>query len=464
MSLISPYILIVDDEDIVRHSCVKILSSEGYQTKTASNGFDALGKLKVEQFDMVLADLMLPDIPGIDLLKKIKEEWTETEVIIITGYGTVKTAVDALKYGAYDYIEKPFSPEILLNAVKRCLEKKRLLSENIRLRHEISTLYSLENIIGTSKEMQKVFKLISNVAPTGSTVLLTGESGTGKELAARAIHHNSARREQPFMVVDCGAIPENLMESEMFGHTKGSFTGAFATEKGMLEAANGGTVFLDEISNLPPSMQAKLLRVLQEKEFRPVGSKKTVHIDIRFIAATNRDLSMMVREGTFREDLFYRLNVFPIHLPPLRDRKEDIPALAYHFLHKYSKETGKDIPHISAAAMRRLIAHDWPGNVRELENVIHRATIICKSGILEPAHILIPLDSIEEEEIPKTLNDLKKVKKTLRDRSIEEIEQSFLIAALKRNNWNITKSAKEVGMQRTNFHALLKKYNISRQR
>jgi len=413
VSLVVPNILIVDDEDIVRHSCVKILSSEWYQTKIASNGLDALGKLKAEQFDMALVDLMLPDMPGIDLLKKIKEEWHETEVVIITGYGTVKTAVDALKYKAYDYIEKPFSPEILLNAVKRCLEKKRLLSENLRLRHEINTFYSLENIIGTSKEMQKVFKLISNVAPTGSTVLITGESGTGKELVARAIHHNSARREQPFMVVDCGAIPENLMESEMFGQTKGSFTGAVAIEKDIIEAANGGIVFLDEISNLPLSMQVKLLRVLQEKEFRPVGSKKTFHIDIRFIAATNRDLSMMVRGGIFREDLFYRLNVFPIHLPPLRDRKEDISTLACHFLHKYSKETGKDISHISAAAVRRLIAHDWPGNVRELENAIHRATIICKGNIIEPAHILISLNNIEEEEIPNTLNNLKKVKKNI---------------------------------------------------
>jgi transcriptional regulator with GAF, ATPase, and Fis domain len=264
------------------------------------------------------------------------------------------------------------------------------------------------------------------------------------------------------MVVDCGTIPENLMESELFGHTKGSFTGAVATEKGVLEAANGGTVFLDEISNLPLSMQVKLLRVLQEKEFRPVGSKKTVKIDIRFIAATNRDLAEMVKEGEFREDFFYRLNVFPIDIPHLRDRKEDIPALAYHFLHKYSKEVGRDVPHISAEAMRQLIANDWPGNVRELENVIHRAVIVCDSRMLKPEHIMIPLNREEEIEIPKTLKELKSKKKDLRTRSIEDIEKSFLVAALKRNDWNITKAAAEVGMQRPNFHALLKKHNISK--
>lgn len=462
MTLINPGILIVDDEEIVRKSCIRILSPQGYNLVTAKNASEAAKRLQNESFDLVLADLVMPDATGIDLLKKIKEEWPETEVIIITGYGTVKTAVDAFKYGAYDFIEKPFTPEVLLNSVERCLEKKKLEIENIRLRQEINALYSLDNIIGASKEMQKVFKLIATVASTGSTVLITGESGTGKELVARAIHYNSARRDQPFMVVDCGTIPENLMESELFGHKKGSFTGAITTEKGVLEAANGGTVFLDEISNLPLTMQVKLLRVLQEKEFRPVGSKKTVKIDIRFIAATNRDLSEMVKNGEFREDFFYRLNVFPINIPPLRDRKEDIPALAYHFLHKYSKEVGRDVPHISAEAMRQLIANDWPGNVRELENVIHRAVIVCEGRMLKPEHIIIPLNREEEIEIPKTLDELKLKKKDLRTRSIEDIEKGFLIAALKRNDWNITKAAAEVGMQRPNFHALLKKYNISK--
>ncbi|MBI5212694.1 MAG: sigma-54-dependent Fis family transcriptional regulator [Nitrospirae bacterium] len=460
MTSINPAILIVDDEEIVRSSCVRILSPAGYTLETAKNAGDAFKKLSDKTFDLVLTDLVMPDVTGMDLLKKIKEDWPETEVIIITGYGEVKTAVDALKYGAYDYIEKPFTPDALLNAVGRCLEKKNLLTENIRLRQEIHALYSLDNIIGASKGMQKVFKLMATVASTGSTVLITGESGTGKELVARGIHYNSARREQPFVVVDCGTISENLMESELFSHAKGAFTGAVSTEKGMLETANGGTVFLDEISNLPLPMQAKLLRALQEKEFRSVGGRKTVKIDIRFIAATNRDLSEMVKEGAFREDFFYRLNVFPITIPPLRDRKEDIPALAYHFLHKYGKETGRDVPHISAEAMRQVIAHDWPGNVRELENVIHRAVIVCEGGTLKPEHIITPLE--EDVDIPATLKELKKKKKDLRNKSIEEIERNFLLTALKRNNWNITKAAAEVGMQRTNFHALLKKYNITK--
>ncbi|NTU43158.1 MAG: sigma-54-dependent Fis family transcriptional regulator [Nitrospirales bacterium] len=460
MTLISPQILVVDDEDIVRQSCLRVLGPEGYGIDTVENVAQALERLREKHYDLVLTDLLMPGVTGIDLLRDIREDWPDTEVIIITGYGTVKTAVDALKYGAYDYIEKPFTPEELVNVVGRCLEKKRLIIENMRLRHDISALYSLEKIIGTSKAMQHVFTLIASVASTATTVLITGESGTGKELIARAIHHNSARREQPFVVVDCGTIPEHLMESELFGHMKGSFTGAVSTEKGILETANRGTLFLDEISNLPLSLQVKLLRVLQERELRPVGSKKAVALDIRFIAATNRDLSEMVREGGFREDFFYRLNVFPLNLPPLRERKEDIPGLAYHFLHSYSKELGRDVPHISADAMRRLASHHWPGNVRELENIIHRAVIICDGRTIKPEHIMIPSNG--GSDIPRTVEELKKLKKGLRTRSIEDIERGFLVAALDRNDWNITRAAQEVGMQRTNFHALLKKYNVSR--
>ena len=460
MTLLNPSILIVDDEEIILSSCLRILSGEKYTLDTAENVDSALEKIRKTHFDLVLADLIMPGATGMELLKKVKEERPETDVIIITGYGTVKTAIEALQHGAYDFIEKPFTPEVLLNAVARCLEKKRLLLENMRFRREINALYSLDNIIGTSREMQKIFKLIATVAPAGSTVLITGESGTGKELVARAIHYNSARREQPFLVVDCGTIPENLMESEFFGHSRGSFTGAVTTENGLLETANGGTLFLDEVSNLPLAMQAKLLRVLQEKELRAVGGRKVVRVDIRFIAATNRDLSEMVRQGTFREDFFYRLNVFPVNVPPLRNRKDDIPALAYHFLNKYSKELGRNVPHIATEAMRQLIMHDWPGNIRELENVIHRAVIVCEGNVLKPEHIMTPLE--DNFSTPKTHEELKKVKKDLRLKSVEDIEKNFLSAALQRNNWNITKAAREVGMQRSNFHGLLKKYNISR--
>ncbi|MBF0557946.1 MAG: sigma-54-dependent Fis family transcriptional regulator [Nitrospirae bacterium] len=460
MTLLNPSILIVDDEEIIRTSCLRILSEGQYSLDTAENAEKALEKCGEAHYDLVLTDLMMPGDSGIDLLKKLKEEQPETEVIIITGYGTVKTAVEALQHGAYDYIEKPFTPEALTNTVARCLEKKQLLLENLRLRREINALYSLDNIIGASREMQKIFKLIATVAPAASTVIITGESGTGKELVARAIHYNSARRERPFVVLDCGTIPENLMESELFGHSRGSFTGAVTTESGLLEAANSGTLFLDEVSNLPLSMQAKLLRVLQEKELRAVGSKKVVSMDIRFIAATNRDLSDMVREGTFREDFFYRLNVFPINVPPLRNRKEDIPALAYHFLQKYSKELGRNIQRISAEAMRQLLMQEWPGNIRELENVIHRAVIVCEGNALKPEHIVTFLD--DGIDTPKTLAELKKIRKSLRHKSVEDIEKNFLTSALQRNSWNISKAAQEVGMQRSNFHALLKKYNISR--
>lgn len=460
MSLISQKLLVVDDEEIVRTSCIRILSSEGYSVETAKSSTEALEKLQGGSFDLVLTDLVMPGITGIELLRRIKEEWPGAEVVVITGYGTVKTAVEALRYGAYDYIEKPFTPEILLHAVERCLEKRKLQIENTRLRHEIGAFYSLENIVGVSKGMQKIFRLVNTVAPISSTVLITGESGTGKELIARAVHYNSARREQPFLVIDCGAIPDNLMESELFGHIKGSFTGAVTTEKGLLETASGGTLFLDEVGNLPMSMQAKLLRVLQEKELRAVGGRKTVRVDIRLVAATNRDLADMVKEGSFREDFFYRLNVFPITIPPLRNRKEDIPPLAYHFLSKYCKEVGRDVPHISAEAIRRLVTYDWPGNVRELENVIHRAVIVCEERMLRPEHIITPLE--EEREVPLTLEELKKRKRDIRLKSVEEIEKNFLLAALRRNNWNVTKAAQEIGMQRTNFHALLKKYRISK--
>lgn len=460
MTSIKPSILIVDDEEIIRASCLRILSDEQYTLDTAGNAGSALEKARKNHFDLVLTDIMMPGDSGLDLLKKLKEEQPETDVIIITGYGTVKTAVEALQLGAYDYIEKPFTPEVLINTVARCLEKKRLLLENLRLRQEINELYSLDNIIGTSREMQKIFKLIATVAPAASTVLITGESGTGKELVARAIHYNSVRKERPFIVLDCGTIPDNLVESELFGHSRGSFTGAVTTESGLLEAANTGSLFLDEVSNLPLPMQAKLLRVLQEKELRAVGSRKAVRVDIRFIAATNRDLSEMVREGTFREDFFYRLNVFPINVPPLRNRKEDIPALSYHFLQKYCGELGRKIPQISTEAMRQLIMQEWPGNIRELENVIHRAVIVCEGSTLKPEHIM-PLPD-ESFDTPKTLAELKKIRKNLRHKSVEEIEKNFLTSALQRNEWNITKAAEEVGMQRSNFHGLLRKYNISK--
>ncbi|HET6515923.1 MAG TPA: sigma-54 dependent transcriptional regulator [Thermodesulfovibrionales bacterium] len=453
-------IIIIDDDEIVRKSCGKILAPEGYALEFSANSTEGLNRLRKEHFDLVLTDLRLPHMDGMEVLRMIKENWPGTEVIVITGFGSVKTAVEALRYGAYDYIEKPFAPEQLLHAVTRCLERKHLLVENLRLRQEMHALYRMENITGTSAAMQKVFHLIATVAPAMTTVLITGESGTGKELIARALHHNSPRRNEPFLVVDCGTIPDALMEAELFGYMKGSFTGAMETRRGLLELAHRGTILFDEIGNLGIPMQAKLLRVLQEKEFRPLGGRTMSKVDVRILAATNRDLSAMVREGTFREDLFYRLNVFPINLPPLRERKEDIPALADHFIRKFGRETEKEVSSISAEAMKRLILHDWPGNVRELENIIHRAVILCKGKALRPEHILIT--GRKEPEIPKTSVELKQMKKKLRVKSVEDLERAFVVNALDRSKWNITRAAQEVGMQRTNFQALLKRYGIKR--
>jgi DNA-binding NtrC family response regulator len=453
-------ILIIDDEEIVSTSCRRILEPVGYSVETAPSGTEGLKLLSRRHFDLVLTDLKMPDMDGVEVLIKIKEKWPDTEVVIMTGYGTVKTAVKAMKIGVFDYIEKPFTPEDLDALVSRALERKSLLLEDLGKKEIMPSHYELGNIVGVSRVMQTVFQLIATVAGTGSTVLITGESGTGKELVAKAIHFNSPRKDMPFITVDCVTIPETLIESELFGHAKGAFTGAMEKKKGLLEMANGGTIFFDEIGNLDLSTQAKLLRVLQEREFRPLGEKTTVHADIRFLAATNKDLARMMKEGTFREDLFYRLNIFPVHIPSLRERKEDIPHLAYHFLQKHSKAMDKQVTHITADAMKFLVLYDWPGNVRQLENTIQRGVIICQGKTLKPEHFP-SLATPAGESVPRTVNELKELKKNLRLRSVENIEKSFLVEALKRNNWNISKASSDVGMQRTNFHSLMKKYNIT---
>jgi DNA-binding NtrC family response regulator len=453
-------ILIIDDEEIVRSSCRKVLEPQGYDIEAASSGNEGLERLAGGSFDLVITDLKMPDIDGIEVLIRIKERWPSTEVIIMTGYGTVKSAVKAMKVGVFDYIEKPFSPDDLLSLVAKAIERKNRTGGIISAREVVPSHYELGNIVGESPAMQRVFQLIARVATTGSTVLITGESGTGKELVAKAIHYNSPRKDLPFVAVDCVTIPETLIESELFGHAKGAFTGAAGKKKGLLETANGGTLFFDEIGNIGVTTQAKLLRVLQEREFRPLGEKKTVHVDVRFISATNKDLRAMTREGTFREDLFYRLNIFPIHIPPLRERREDIPRLAYHFLQKYSRELKRNVGHISAEAMKLLIVHDWPGNARQLENIIQRAIIMCQGKTLRAEH-LVSLEMLARPDVPKTVEELKERKKGLRLKSVEDIEMSFIAEALKRNHWNISRAASDVGMQRTNFHALMKKYHIT---
>ncbi len=449
-------VLIVDDEEIVRESCIKLLKPHGYRVSEAENAGRALKLMETMSFDLVLSDLKLPDASGIELLNDIKEAYPDTEVILVTGYGTVSTAVEAMKLGAYDYVEKPFRPEELVSLAGRAIERKSLREENICLKKELSAQY-IKNIVGTSKAMEKVFRLIGTVAPTASTVLITGESGTGKELVARAVHYNSPRKDRPFVVIDCGTLADELIESELFGHKRGSFTGAVTDKKGLIEEAEGGTLFLDEIGNLPLPLQSKLLRVLQEKEYRPVGDKKAAKVD----TTTNKDLPAMVKAGTFREDLFYRLDIFPIHVPPLRERREDIPLLAYHFLRKYSEELGKEVKNISAEAMRILSSCIWPGNIRELENTIQRAILLADNSTIKP-EILSFLTLSQTEQIPQNIEELKEIKKDLREKSVEEVERVFVTEALKRNEWNISRAASDVGMQRSNFHALIKKHRVAR--
>jgi len=346
--------------------------------------------------------------------------------------------------------------------VGRALERRRLLQENLGLKSEVSSRYRLENIIGASPAMQAVYRLIAKCAPTNSTILLTGESGTGKELVARAVHYNSLRKDRPFVAVDCNSLSENLLESELFGHIKGSFTGAVASKRGMFEVAHGGTLFLDEIGNLSLSTQAKLLRVIQEREFRAVGDTRTQTTDVRLIAATNKDLKAMSAEGTFRDDLFYRINIFPIQVPPLRERRDDIPALAHHFLNVLSKEVGKKFSGFSEGAMNLLMQYDWRGNVRELENAVHRAVILATGDVIRRAHLagIIEAGPRMDLDVPRTSEELKRIKKATREKSVEEIEKLFVLEALKRNAWNVTRSAEETGMLRANFQALMKKYQI----
>jgi DNA-binding NtrC family response regulator len=458
----SARVLIVDDEEIVIRSCRRILADTEYQVEAVQDGAEALRKIDTERFDVVILDIMMPKMDGLEVLQRVKEAHPAIEVIMVTGLSQIETAVRCMKSGAFDYLPKPFDPDELKLVVARALERQRLLQENVDLKSQVNSKYRLENITGTSPQMQQVYRLIAQCAPTNTTVLLTGESGTGKELLARAIHHNSLRKAKAFVAVDCNALSENLLESELFGHVKGSFTGAVSSKKGMFEVADGGTLFLDEIGNLSMSIQAKLLRVIQEREFRAVGDTKTQTTNIRLIAATNKDLKAMMAAETFREDLFYRINIFPIRVPSLRERREDIPALAMHFLKLFGTELEKPVAEFSEGAMNALLNYDWPGNVRELENTVHRAVILASDKIIRRAHLVNIVDESPrlDLDVPKTGDELKRIKKAAREQSVEGIEKLFVLEALKRNGWNVSRSAEETGMQRANFQALMRKYSI----
>ncbi len=456
-------ILVVDDEEIVIRSCLRILGGGTNHVEAVQDGVEALRKIDENPVDVMILDIMMPRMDGLEVLRRVKESHPDIDVIMVTGLSQIDTAVQSMKLGAFDYLSKPFDPDELKLVVQRALERRALMQENLNLRSEVSSKYRFENIIGSSPAMQNVYRMIAQSAPTNSTVLLTGESGTGKELIARAIHYNSLRKDKPFVPVDCNSLSENLLESELFGHVKGSFTGAVSNKKGMFEVADSGTLFLDEVGNFSMSIQGKLLRVLQEHEYRAVGDTKTQTANFRLVTATNKDLKAMIAAGTFRDDLFYRINIFPIHVPALRERREDIPALAYHFLKVVGEELGKKVTDISEGAMSALTNYAWPGNVRELENTMHRAAILASDSVIRQAHLVNIVEQGSPRldlDVPRTGDELKRIKKVAREKSVETIEKLFVLEALKRNAWNVTKSAEETGMQRPNFQALMKKYDI----
>jgi DNA-binding NtrC family response regulator len=447
-----PLILIIDDEESQRMMLKKTLIREGYDVETASNGRDALEKFKHAHADIVITDIKMPDINGLDLFHEIKRINQDTSVILITAYGTIESAVQAMADGASYYLTKPIDPNHLKILIKRALESKSLLEENRQLREEITTRYSFGRIVGRSSKMQEVYAVLQKVAESDVTVLLLGETGTGKELAAHAIHYNSARKDHPFVKVSCASLPETLLESALFGHEKGAYTGADNRQIGMFEKADKGTVLLDEIGDINQNVQVKLLRFLQEKEFERVGGVQSIKVDARVIAATNVDLGKAVQEMRIRKDLYYRLNVVQIYMPPLRERKEDILLLSEHFLEKHKDKTNGKVKRLSPEVLSIFEQHDWPGNVRELENTIERAIVMGKGDIIQsydlPAFLSLP-------SVSSSLNN------TLNDKSLGDIERELILRALRMSGGNQVEAAKSLGISRRKLQYRMGKHGIS---
>jgi two-component system response regulator PilR (NtrC family) len=452
-------VLVVDDEKSMRDLLAITLEKEGYDVTLADGGEAAVEAIRRDAFDAILTDLRMPKVDGLQVLRSAKDLSPETTVIVITAVASTETAVEAMKLGAYDYVTKPFKLDEVKLIVKNALERKRLRDENLYLRKQLETQYRFENIIGKSPRIVEVFDTIRKIADSGSTVMITGESGTGKELVARAIHFNSHRRDKPFLSVNCGAIPEGLMESELFGHVKGAFTGAVSNKVGLFSAAEGGTLFLDEITEIPALLQVKLLRAIQEREIRRVGDTRDVKIDVRLIAASNRDLETAVSEGIMREDLFYRLNVIPIRLPPLRERREDIPLLLAHFLQKFGKELGKEVRGVTPEALAVLERHHWPGNIRELENVVERAIVLGAGEVLgadslpESVRRERPLRGMDVD-LPEEGMDI--------EATLDGLERRYLQRALERTQGVQTKAAELLKMTFRQFRYKLQKHNLAR--
>jgi DNA-binding NtrC family response regulator len=459
------HILIIDDEVEICKNCVKILSASDLEAAYATNGYDALRMMAEKRFDVVITDLKMSRIGGMEVLKRINERYPDTVVIVMTGYASVASAVEVMKMGAFDYLPKPFTPHEVRAVTYQALAHKELQRRNRQLMQSKYHRQSISHqLIGSSPKIKKVIEMIQKVAPTDATVLLYGESGTGKELVARAVHANSRRKENVFFAVDCGTLTGNLLESELFGYKKGAFTGAYKDKEGIFTLGDKGTVFLDEISNMNKEVQGKLLRFLETMEFMPVGDTKVQKVDVRLIFATNRNLEEMVAQGTFREDFYYRIVVYPINLPPLKEREIDILPIAHFFLEQYTRSTGKNITGFEERAARRLMKFDWPGNVRQLKNVIERAVILCEDNIitLKDLPLLHEENGFDElfANIPENNEELKKMKKEIREKSVRNLEKKFLLKALENSDWNVSKAAENTGLQRTNFHALIKKYHI----
>jgi len=448
---------IIDDEPIIHEVLGDLLSTEGYEVEISSSGEDALAKHSSQEFDLVLLDLLMPGMDGIEVLKRLKKIDPYSVIIIITAYASIESAISAMKIGAFDYVQKPFKHDELLLTINRAVEHKRLQDENLRLKDELKRKFSFANIIGKSKVMQNVFETIKAAAPTRSTILIQGESGTGKELVARAIHQNSDRAAYPFIIVNSGSLPPDLLESHLFGHMKGAFTGAVSQKKGLFEAADRGAIFFDEISSINLETQAKLLRVMQDREFMRLGGTKTIKVDVRVIAATNSNLEDLIDQKKFREDLFYRLNVIKIELPSFRERKEDITLLVKHFLDIYSKENKKEIIGLSEDVMEILESYDWPGNIRELENLIERAVVLTKSKLITRASL--PPFLLSAQEMGKKVSSPPK-----NDLNLKEQTQSFqkraIMEALRKTNGVQKKAASLLGIKPTTLNEMIKRLKI----
>ena len=443
-------ILIVDDEPIMRESLSDWLRDDGYSVVTAEGGVRALKLLPTKEWHVLIVDLKMPGMDGIEVMGEVKKVNPDIPIIIMTAYATVDTAVRAMREGAYDYVVKPFDPEEMALIIRKLVAHQRLIQENQFLRDELRRKFEYKDIITKNPKMLKVLELVKSVAPTTSTVLIEGESGTGKELVARAIHDSSQRTSEPFVPVSCAALPESLLESELFGYEKGAFTGATESRKGRFEEAEGGTIFLDEVAEISFKTQVDLLRVLQEREVRRLGGKGSIKIDVRVICATNKDLQSEVSAERFRADLYYRLNVVPIAIPPLRERKEDIPLLSDHFLKKYSLENAKSVTGISEEAMSLLVRHSWPGNVRELENAIERAVVVTKGSHLEP------------QDLPAAVTKMRTDVLLAAHGSLADIERQHILSVLEKNDWQIKKSAQELRIDRSTLYSKMKKYTIRR--